>query len=837
MPDSSCLDKKQTAAGVVHGHIHNYNNLVYIHGHVHHEIPSSKQYLNSENPNSINNKDKDNTCPTQEQINNESIHNDCKPFEFFDFHNNGESNPFNTFQLDLHTNSNNNTINIPNTSNHPLKRKFEELDDNILSTLLNQNNKKLSISSTESRSNNTTTIDECNPKIFEICCDIDHNKNNITATLDSTLDGINPTSGFNNRVTNILTNPQKPSSSSSSSLASSETGITATTTNTTDSYNKNKAGYHNTISNAIDLQNNLKYLSDLNCNFDCGFDCENITKNKYTKTNNRSYDQGNFYDRYCQLCENDSPHEQHVYDQEKTPYTNTTISNDSNNVITSTNKNNSFENSSDNDMKILQDLCNISSLYEVPFAQHMSHHHQQQKYTSNNNSSNTGNKPVYDGTTSNGNKNSVNAGHRTQNHSASNLLEPVIKSRFLDQLNTERNGDIHGYHQAQQEQHDHHHHHHHKIELHTHVPMINNPMTIKNPITYNTASSSNNNNIINNITTKPTILNNAINFHVDSKMDPQDENSNYKSNLIPNVKSEPISDGYTLLSDNSNKNDNLNELNTIDFNWNFKNDNVDDMKCLWDDCENVNGFNNLIDLQKHMFVDHIPNTSSKDFKCHWQDCAFQGNDVCSLVNHVNDQHGIKFGIKINEPTPNPRIEGEGQEEESYRCQWDGCHHEGKFTSQELNEHVESEHVPRRQSHYTCNWYNCNKHFTQRQKLLRHIKVHTGYKPYCCKICNRKFANQETLIQHNRTHSGEKPYKCHVCGKCFGGSSSLKIHIRTHTGEKPLECPICGKRFNESSNLNKHMKTHSKDFYCPHCGKQFATWKTLKAHEVSKQCLR
>ncbi|CAL9735425.1 zinc-responsive transcriptional regulator Zap1p [Monosporozyma servazzii] len=799
MYDSTSLESKKNGNGVVHGHIHNYNNLTYIHGHVHHNALETDLSDFNGDAQSQAESLQQNTTTINSNYNTNLSHSDCKPFEFFDFHNNDNVTPFSTIQLDQIPSYNNNTQS---------KRKFEELDDNILSQMAS-NSKKITTrknSNTISDNNATSIItdDDCTPKVFEICCDINHGRPVSQNKEEYKIDSL-PSISINN-----ATNPNK-----NDNIPFNNPNFLAQNLST---INTKKP-----TSNSLLSQNNMKYLTDLNCNFDCDFDCNTLNNNNNNNANttlndsklisssdsNSNNDESDFFDRYCQLCDNDEPHEQHVHDSENTPISSTskTLSSTNSSKSVDSTVNNHFENTKLNqDMKILEDLCNISSLYEVPFAQHMSHHHQQQINGNNNN--------IEERMDGKGEGNSMGR-KLTQNHSASNLLNPVIRSHLIENLqksdSSRNNGNSNIHDHAP-------HHHHHKIELHTHVPMINNPTVLE-------VSK-----------TKQTILNNAINFHVDTKMDPDDATNN----LIPDIKSETIKSFNTVHSNN-----NLNELNTINFNWNFKRDEENDMKCLWNDCHSGTGYNNLIDLQKHMFVDHIPETKNTDFSCHWQDCFFEGNDVCSLVNHINDRHGINFGIKINEPYPDSQVttntaivkeeEETGELQNMYKCQWDAC--TLKFNSlQLLNEHIETEHVPKRQHNYTCHWYNCDKIFSQRQKLLRHIKVHTGYKPYRCKTCNRTFANQETLIQHNRTHSGEKPYKCDICGKCFGGSSSLKIHIRTHTGEKPLKCPICDKRFNESSNLNKHLKTHTKKYCCDHCDKKFSTAKTLNTHVTSGGCL-
>ena len=179
------------------------------------------------------------------------------------------------------------------------------------------------------------------------------------------------------------------------------------------------------------------------------------------------------------------------------------------------------------------------------------------------------------------------------------------------------------------------------------------------------------------------------------------------------------------------------------------------------------------------------------------------------------------------PTPSKKIKKEMIQEGSYHCKL--CA-DSFFTENDLNNHEKT----------------------------KHVKIQT----YQCKICNYCSLEKSLMIRHMRTHSGQRPFYCKECGYAFTTKANCERHIRKrHNKAEKSEiddlircdqnqlktvsedswkyeiatvCMHCEEKFPDFWSLRDHLKIHDKrSFYCSDCNAAFSCRSNCIAHIMQK----
>jgi len=198
----------------------------------------------------------------------------------------------------------------------------------------------------------------------------------------------------------------------------------------------------------------------------------------------------------------------------------------------------------------------------------------------------------------------------------------------------------------------------------------------------------------------------------------------------------------------------------------------------------------------------------------------------SKLHDSNEQDGPIFKFR------HFRMEGE-----LYFCSFPGCDYQEPFkTAGGCKNHQLRQHATEEEKIFACNY--CDSKFASNQLRNKHQNLMHN-KRFACDQCNKVFSEKTRLIIHMRIHSGEKPFVCESCGFSCSQRDNLRLHKEfKHPSlgrqEKKFTCDICSASFLTKSNLSRHRMSHSdlKCFVCETCGKAFKDPGALKQHTYS-----
>ncbi|XP_038141196.1 zinc finger protein 271-like [Cyprinodon tularosa] len=107
----------------------------------------------------------------------------------------------------------------------------------------------------------------------------------------------------------------------------------------------------------------------------------------------------------------------------------------------------------------------------------------------------------------------------------------------------------------------------------------------------------------------------------------------------------------------------------------------------------------------------------------------------------------------------------------------------------------------------------------------------------CPMCiNRYFKSVDKLNRHMRSHTGEKPFKCSLCNLTFSQSYHMTRHMKNQHAAGPYVCPTCGLSLESLPELFQHKKTHKEQILnCTECHEVFLNNEELQGHVKSHKC--
>ena len=141
---------------------------------------------------------------------------------------------------------------------------------------------------------------------------------------------------------------------------------------------------------------------------------------------------------------------------------------------------------------------------------------------------------------------------------------------------------------------------------------------------------------------------------------------------------------------------------------------------------------------------------------------------------------------------------------------------------------------------------CFKHFTTKRGLNLHKKTHNEEAiTYQCDICYKILNTSRGYAFHMERHIG-LGIICQYCEKHFTCKDSLTRHQKLHCSGKEQQegfvpsgcvCEVCGERYKSKTSLKDHMEgVHEQhERYKCTCGKSFRWRSSLRTHKANVKC--
>ncbi|KAK3104866.1 hypothetical protein FSP39_011980 [Pinctada imbricata] len=220
-------------------------------------------------------------------------------------------------------------------------------------------------------------------------------------------------------------------------------------------------------------------------------------------------------------------------------------------------------------------------------------------------------------------------------------------------------------------------------------------------------------------------------------------------------------------------------------------------------------FESLDELKKHV-DEHVKNTKI----LHCPKCRDVFHSRSALEQHLSSEHKGKF--KVSCPVCKKGFMQRGKlrihmmvhkEVRPYQCDMCGMCFKMQCT---LLSHIKRHEG---KSVHKCNY--CDKKFRSIEGARNHMLKHhinpeearkMKFKVYTCEHCGKMMGQKHLYMRHVRLHTGHRPWQCEECGKTFTIPSALNTHKKIHLQRKPYHCDVCNLGCVDFTKFTKHLQT-------------------------------
>lgn len=156
-----------------------------------------------------------------------------------------------------------------------------------------------------------------------------------------------------------------------------------------------------------------------------------------------------------------------------------------------------------------------------------------------------------------------------------------------------------------------------------------------------------------------------------------------------------------------------------------------------------------------------------------------------------------------------------------------------FTRFELKEHLRS-HT--NFYHFECK--TCGKKFQRQTNYRIHLKNHVKKAAgivFKCEICGIELSRKDSLQNHQKIHQNIRDFPCMFCEKKFTLKGHLMRHVLAMHITSKYKCKLCGFEIQIKKFFQKNYIKHVKEVHTELSPKEFEVFeleiKKLKFHEI------